>query len=755
MKKLLLSLALLLGIGAAATATEYTGTELGSSSMTINSDGTAMSGTYELSGSNFTLTVSKGSNTNNTLASSQQAKQFRIYKGYTLTIAAPDNVSMKSIKFTLSSTYSQNIPTVTVGSMAETTAPMLWTSETGANSVTFTATNGQFRFDALTISTETTITEPIDPVDPVTPEDIGSAENPCSVTEALNAANALTESQEINAVAKGTISAITELSTQFGNATYTISDGTSTLSVYRGYGLNGDKFTSEDAIKVGDEVVVSGKLVNFKGNTPQFTTGSKILSINGGVPEVKTVDYADIAAFLAAANTTDQSRITGVTTAVYQNGRYLWIKDNSGVTLAYNGGDIEMPKFANGQTIEGGITGKYQNYSQGNFQMSSLVAGTFVAGAQGAAVEAELLQIEEVATDMVNTYVRFEGVTITEGTAANNYVMSDASGEIALFNQFNNAQYYDLVEVATGENLTVYGFVAIHSGAIQILPVKVTNASGKEVVAAPTFSVPAGEVAEGTEVAIECATEGATIYYTLDGTNPTAASTVYSTPVVINEALTIKAIAVKDGMDDSAIASAAYTIKEPAVVTGNEAMFNFADPTTLDPAKNAPESNQAIEVPGVIFSNNGISLVGQGGGTTVRLWLCGTPDHGVEYRVYSGGTVTISAQEGLLIKSVEFTGATLTRMSVDGTALTDASKANWTSEEGVKRVIFDVAGGRVDIATVKVTFEKASEGVADIEFEENAPAEYYNLQGVRMNGELTPGLYIRRQGNKATKVIVK
>lgn len=46
-------------------------------------------------------------------------------------------------------------------------------------------------------------------------------------------------------------------------------------------------------------------------------------------------------------------------------------------------------------------------------------------------------------------------------------------------------------------------------------------------------------------------------------------------------------------------------------------------------------------------------------------------------------------------------------------------------------------------------------GIADIELGEEAPAEYYNLQGVRMEGELTPGLYIRRQGNKATKVIVK
>ena len=521
-----------------------------------------------------------------------------------------------------------------------------------------------------------------------------------------------------------------------------------------------DLSLSQHAENLGREVILGGDIAKYFSQPGLKNT--KSYKWVGDAPEVKTVDYANIAAFLTAANTTDQSRITGATTAVYQNGRYLWLKDNSGVVLAYNGGDIEMPKFANGQTVEGGITGKYQNYSNGQLQMSNLVAGTFKAGAQGAEVEPELLQVEEVATDLVNTYVRFEGVTVAEGTAANNYVMSDASGEIALFNQFSNAQYYDVVEVATGTNLTVYGFVAIHSGKLQIMPVKVTSASGKEVVAAPTFSVPAGAVAEGTEITISCATEGATIYYTTDGTNPTAASTVYSTPVVINEALTIKALAVKEGMDDSAIATAEYTIKANVPVTGNEATFNFAEPTTLDPSYTASGSEQSYlvaEVPGVTFTNNGISVVSTEGSQTPRLWKCGTQGHGVEYRVYNGATTTVSAQEGMLIKAIEFTGAQLTALQYNGVDLEDATSATWTSAEGVKSVKFEcVTNGtykRADIAKMKVTFEKTTEGIADIELGEEAPAEYYNLQGVRMEGELTPGLYIRRQGNKATKVIVK
>ncbi len=46
-------------------------------------------------------------------------------------------------------------------------------------------------------------------------------------------------------------------------------------------------------------------------------------------------------------------------------------------------------------------------------------------------------------------------------------------------------------------------------------------------------------------------------------------------------------------------------------------------------------------------------------------------------------------------------------------------------------------------------------GVADVVVDQDAEVEFFNLQGVRVEGELTPGLYIRRQGNQAGKVIVK
>lgn len=84
---------------------------------------------------------------------------------------------------------------------------------------------------------------------------------------------------------KGYITNVTEVSTSFGNATYSINDeitynAATALLVYRGYYLDGEKFTAEDQIKVGDQVVVYGKLVLY-GTTYEINTGSSIYSING------------------------------------------------------------------------------------------------------------------------------------------------------------------------------------------------------------------------------------------------------------------------------------------------------------------------------------------------------------------------------------------------------------------------------------------------------------------------------------------
>jgi hypothetical protein len=90
------------------------------------------------------------------------------------------------------------------------------------------------------------------------------------------------------------------------------------------------------------------------------------------------------------------------------------------------------------------------------------------------------------------------------------------------------------------------------------------------VVATPTFTPDAGTYFEEQTVSIACTTEDATIHYTLDGSDPTEESPVYGAPLTISETTTIKAIAMKEGYDNSAIAEATYNIQLGVVVIFNQ-----------------------------------------------------------------------------------------------------------------------------------------------------------------------------------------
>ena len=99
---------------------------------------------------------------------------------------------------------------------------------------------------------------------------------------------------------KGKISKIAAVDTgDYGNANYNISDDGTTaneLVVFRGYFIGGERFTSEDQIKVGDEVIVYGKLVNYNNTTPEINSGNQIYSLNGQTSNIAeiTTDAASI-----------------------------------------------------------------------------------------------------------------------------------------------------------------------------------------------------------------------------------------------------------------------------------------------------------------------------------------------------------------------------------------------------------------------------------------------------------------------------
>lgn len=118
--------------------------------------------------------------------------------------------------------------------------------------------------------------------------------------------------------------------------------------------------------------------------------------------------------------------------------------------------------------------------------------------------------------------------------------------------------------------------------------------------ATPTFTPAAGTYTTAQSVALADATNGATIYYTTDGSTPTTSSAVYSTAIAVNVDTTIEAMATAAGFANSAVATAAYQIAGPTVSvvlsTHDQTSLLAAQPDVTFTARTATASDNQVLV---------------------------------------------------------------------------------------------------------------------------------------------------------------
>ena len=149
----------------------------------------------------------------------------------------------------------------------------------------------------------------------------GTLEDPYTVADAMAATTALGEGKTSNDYyyTKGIISEIVEVSTDYGNGTYFISDDGTTgtqFKVFRGKYIGNVNFTAADQLKVGDEVVVYGKLTYYK---PSSGDSEIEIAQNNYIYSLKR-DGAYLKAMSAkAAKTTVSSAASTVKVDVYGN----------------------------------------------------------------------------------------------------------------------------------------------------------------------------------------------------------------------------------------------------------------------------------------------------------------------------------------------------------------------------------------------------------------------------------------------------
>ncbi|GIQ62468.1 hypothetical protein PACILC2_10360 [Paenibacillus cisolokensis] len=125
-----------------------------------------------------------------------------------------------------------------------------------------------------------------------------------------------------------------------------------------------------------------------------------------------------------------------------------------------------------------------------------------------------------------------------------------------------------------GEQTVVQVKVSPYLQESKTYTIKLLREAEPEQVSKPVASPAGGAVPAGTMVTLSTTTEGATVYYTTDGSMPSRSSMEYTAPIEVTGGMTLKAIAVKDGMLDSEVLEEQYTIATipaPANLTASAA----------------------------------------------------------------------------------------------------------------------------------------------------------------------------------------
>ena len=360
-----------------------------------------------------------------------------------------------------------------------------------------------------------------DEVETFTPEGSGTQADPFNVQGVLEYVTGLGADvqSDKDVYIKGYITAVKEqYSAQYGNAQFTISDskeGGNTFTFYRGLYLGNKKWADGDAtISEGDEVIIYGKVVNYKGTTPETVQNAAYLySLNGktegggGGGDTPTpsgdAKAVSVSEFLAAAeSTSDWYQLTGTIKNLKDGDQYgnFDIEDATGSVYVYGllsekGGEkkkfqelVAAKGIANGKKITIiGNRGAYNGTPQvANAYFVSIEDGggsdtPTPSGATGTGtkddpfnIAAAIAKCQEIGETASTEKYYIKGIVVTGGTVSGGYgnvtfKMGDTKDATDLFTAYQVAgsdgeKLADGYEVKAGDEVVVYGPICNYKG---------------------------------------------------------------------------------------------------------------------------------------------------------------------------------------------------------------------------------------------------------------------------------------------------
>ena len=478
----------------------------------------------------------------------------------------------------------------------------------------------------------------------------------------------------------------------------------------------------------GSELKITGAgkaiiSMTFDGNDEYRRQSVSYTLTNGALAD-------NIASFLALAKD-DLAKFANPVTVVYVNGKYMFVKDASGSLQLYNAkAEFALP-YKPGQTFSGfqAVKGEYNGNPQAD--VTSTI-GTLPAEAQGeeTTVDPDIVAPADLSETDYNRYVKFQNISLTKN-GKNWY----APENIQLYNRFNIPGILDNANAEGTFN--VEGFYVIFNSTKELFITKL-----EEVIAAPELSIGSDVVTdatyginEGETVTVTLAAEGSTVYYKWTAA-PASGEALrieatddfveYSGSLSIDGAGTLEYYAQK-GESKSEIKSITLTVKESETPVLPEIV------KSIDPAPGRYQSWAADQK--VTVTLDAYAIMNANGKTLVTV----TDQNG------DSRTVTVEWSPSTL-NAISFAPAF--EMNKKYTVTVDFNV------DGVQ-VVKDNSGAQITVPAFTFEYTVGTVTGVDEVAADDAEAEYYTISGVRVNGGLTPGIYVKKTGDKVTKVIVR
>ena len=308
---------------------------------------------------------------------------------------------------------------------------------------------------------------------------------------------------------KGYVITIKEqFSSQYGNAQFTMSDskeGGNTFTFYRGLYLGNQKWVDGNAtLSEGDEVIVCGKVVNYKGTTPETVQNAAyVYSLNGKTedggntptPTPTEAKAVSVSEFLAAAeSTSDWYQITGTVKNLKDGDQYgnFDIEDATGSVYVYGllsekGGDkkkfqelVAAKGIANGKKIT--IIGNRGAYN-GTAQVTNAYFVSIEDGGGSdtpATSDAKAISVADfnAAAESDEVWYQLTGTVknLKDGDQYGNFDLEDATGSVYVYGLLSEKggdkkKFQELAAakgIKNGSKITIIGLRSSYNGKIQV-----------------------------------------------------------------------------------------------------------------------------------------------------------------------------------------------------------------------------------------------------------------------------------------------